>query len=89
MPDTTAVMGWMSAALVCFLGFCLFSKPLFRLGILFLRALSGISAIFVLDFLLSPVGISVGINFFTAAVSAVLGIPGITLLYGLAYLFAA
>lgn len=53
---------------------------------LFLRAAAGMAGIFLADILLSPVGVCVGINPFTAAVCAVLGLPGAGMLYLLAYL---
>ncbi len=53
---------------------------------LLFRAIAGTAAIFALDFALSPIGIAVGINGFTAAVSAILGVPGFVMLYALAWL---
>ena len=52
----------------------------------FLRAAAGTAGIFLCDILLSPLGVSVGINPFTAAVCGLLGLPGAGMLYLLAYL---
>lgn len=78
------VINWMITALVCFLGISIFARPLAKL---FVKSLVGISSIFVLDFFLSPIGICVGLNIFNAFICGILGIPGIAMLYGLAYFF--
>ena len=51
------------------------------------RMLAGTAAIFTADILLSPFGIGVGINAFTAAFCALHGLPGFAVLYALAYIF--
>jgi inhibitor of the pro-sigma K processing machinery len=66
--------------------FVLFNKPIRALFKLILRSLVGASAIFALDFVLSPVGLAVGINAFTAAVTGLLGMPGLIMLYSLAWI---
>lgn len=52
-----------------------------------LRAVTGLAAVFAVDFLLSPWNIAVGINCFTAAVSALFGLPGVAMLFGWIYIF--
>lgn len=51
-----------------------------------IRAVTGLAAIFAFDLVLSPIGIAVGINGFTAMVSGLLGVPGFVMLYALAWL---
>jgi hypothetical protein len=46
----------------------------------------GIAAIFVMDFLLSPFGLAVGLNMFTVAFVGILGIPGFVTLYVVTWL---
>ena len=52
-----------------------------------LRMATGAAAIFTADVLLSPFEVSVGINLFTTLFCAVLGIPGLAVLYALAWIF--
>lgn len=75
-----AMMSILAAALVLSL-FSGRAKALLRF---ILRGAAGAAGIFIVDVLFSPIGLSVGINFFTAGVTAVLGIPGFVLLYVLA-----
>lgn len=51
------------------------------------RGVLGVISIFIIDIILSPFNIAVGINFFTGLMSAFLGIPAIVLMFGLALLF--
>ncbi len=51
------------------------------------RGVFGILSIFILNILLTPFNLFVGINFFTGMLSAFLGLPAIILMYGLALLF--
>ncbi len=61
-------------------------KPLKALFMLCIRSAIGTAAIFAADFLLSPAGLAVGINAFTALVTGLLGIPGFITLYVLAWI---
>lgn len=67
--------------LYCFM--VIFSKPFKMVGKLILRGIISMVGIFVLDFILSPWSIAVGINPFTACIGSILGIPGIASLYAL------
>lgn len=56
---------------------------------LVLRACLGFAVIYLINVILSRQGMQspVGINFYTLGVSAVLGIPGVALLYGIGMFF--
>lgn len=51
------------------------------------RGLFGTAAVFAINFFMSPWNIAVGINCFTAAVSALLGLPGVAMLFGWTLIF--
>lgn len=54
-----------------------------------LHALSGLAGLLTANTLGALVGVGLGVNGITCLVSAVLGLPGVGLLYGLRYLIFA
>lgn len=66
----------------------LFGRPIKALIKLIIRSAIGAAAIFAADFLLSPIGLAVGINGFTALVTGLLGIPGFIMLYTLTWILS-
>lgn len=54
---------------------------------LLLNALIGFIALFLLNFIGEPIGLSLGVNWFNAIVTGLLGIPGVVLLLLFKYLF--
>lgn len=83
--EGASVSGWMIAVVCLFLpGFALLSRVRW-LGRMFFRGLAGVSGIFVIDFLLSPFHIAVGINLLTTLISMMLGLPGVGLMYILVF----
>ena len=83
--NSSQVIGWMIVICLLFMVFIVFSKPLKYLARCCLNGAIGISGIFVLDFLLSPLGIAVGINGYTALITGFLGLPGFISLYAIAW----
>lgn len=79
--DSSQVIGWMIIACLLFVVFIIFSKPLKKLAKVCINSVIGVSALFITNFLLSPFGISVGINIYTALITGILGIPGFIGLY--------
>ncbi len=61
-------------------------RPLKTLILLIIRSVIGAFAIFATDFLLSPIGLAVGINGFTALITGLLGIPGFVMLYAVTWI---
>ena len=51
------------------------------------RGVLGVASIFVLNILLSPFNIAVGINALTGLLATFLGFPAVVLMFGLALLF--
>ena len=51
------------------------------------RGVFGVASIFVLNILLSPFNIAVGINALTGLLATFLGFPAVVLMFGLALLF--
>ncbi len=51
------------------------------------RGVLGVASIFILNILLSPFNIAVGINALTGLLATFLGFPAVVLMFGLALLF--
>lgn len=66
---------------VIILTFMIFPKPLKLILRAILQGLGGLVGFFVLNFILSPIGWSVGINWTTMLIVGILGIPGFIFLY--------
>jgi inhibitor of the pro-sigma K processing machinery len=66
--------------------FMLFGRAVKALARLICRSAVGAVAIFAVDFLLSPMGLFVGINAVTALITGVLGIPGLVMLYAVRWI---
>lgn len=84
--DSSQVIGWMIIICLLFMSFIILAKPLKIIGRCILNSAIGVSAIFVLNFLLSPLEIAVGINLYTALTTGILGLPGFIGLYAITYL---
>lgn len=69
-----AVCGLLAAAVVM-------SGPIKMLIKLALSCGAGAAAIYGINFIIGGLGLKVGINLFTAAVSGILGLPGVAALY--------
>lgn len=59
----------------------LFGRLIKSLFLIAIKSAVGVSAIFAVNFLLSPIGLSVGINAITAVFTGVFGFPGFVTLY--------
>ncbi|MCL2171203.1 MAG: pro-sigmaK processing inhibitor BofA family protein [Defluviitaleaceae bacterium] len=77
---------WIIIGLAAVLGILAFNSKI-RSGLKWLvRAAVGIIAVILINTVLAPAGMAVGINFITLPVIALLGIPGIVMLYGLQFI---
>jgi len=72
--------------LLLLLFFKIITKPLKWAGKLFLHALCGFAALFVLNFFGSIVGLTLELNWLNAIVAGVFGLPGVAVLLVLTYL---
>lgn len=79
--NTDSVVFWMIG--LCLVIICLFvlSKPLKALLRIARNALIGAFAFVGMNFLLSPLSISVGVNALTVLIVGILGVPGFLSLY--------
>ena len=64
----------------------LLKAPIKWLGKLIIHAILGYVALFVFNFVGAWVGISIGLNWINAAVTGVLGVPGVVLLLLIKYI---
>jgi len=79
--NSSQTIVWMIIVCIIFTAGMSFSKQLKAILTVGVQALFGIFAMFVANFALSPIGISVGINFITVIVVGILGAPGFLTLY--------
>lgn len=82
--NSQLIIGWLILAAVMFV-MALICNGFKLVRNFFWRGLGGISAIFVANYVLSAYGLFVGINFFTAFIAGLLGIPGVAMMYCLNY----
>jgi len=73
-------------AILLLLFFKLITKPLRWAGKLFLHALCGFVALFVLNFFGSIIGLTLELSWLNAIIAGVLGLPGVVLLLIFTYL---
>ena len=72
------------------IGLSVLSFIILKIGAKFIglaRGIFGVASIFVLNILLSPFNIAVGINALTGLLATFLGFPAVVLMFGLALLF--
>ena len=70
------------------IGLSVLSFIILKIGAKFIaRGVFGVASIFVLNILLSPFNIAVGINALTGLLATFLGFPAVVLMFGLALLF--
>ena len=74
-------IGIMIAVLLTLVGFVIFAKPLKSLLKFFIRAVIGLFAVFIVNLILSPFGLFIGLNYLTAFIIGILGLPGFISLY--------
>ncbi len=72
---------WLLIGCILFAFALFFSKPIKTIARIFVQGIIGSTFMFVLNFLLIPLKISVGINVLTAFIIGVLGLPGLVTLY--------
>ena len=82
--NSQLIIGWLIMAGFMFVAAIVFNGRRVLRGF-FWRGLTGVSAILVADYALSAYGVALGINFFTAFVSGVLGMPGVAMMFCLNY----
>ncbi|HOA80364.1 MAG TPA: pro-sigmaK processing inhibitor BofA family protein [Defluviitaleaceae bacterium] len=66
---------------VIILALMIYPKPLKVLLRIIIQALGGVVGLFIFNFILSPIGWFVGINWTTILIIGLLGIPGFAFLY--------
>lgn len=81
--DSGYIIGWLIGVFFLLLFFVVFSKPLKFIENFCINAIIGISTLLTTNFLLQPIGITVGINIYTIIIAGILSFPGTILLYAL------
>jgi inhibitor of the pro-sigma K processing machinery len=76
----------MLAVLVIMVLTALFGRAVKAVARLVCRSAVGAAAIFAVDFLLSPMGLFVGINAATVLITGILGVPGFVMLYAVMWI---
>ena len=75
-----------AAGVLLSMSFRLLKKPLAWILKFLLHAAMGYAFLFLFDFVGAWIGVSLGLNWFNAAVTGVLGVPGVVLLLLIKYL---
>jgi inhibitor of the pro-sigma K processing machinery len=78
--------GLILAAGACFLGYLLYTRQFKWLGGVVRNGTLGAVGMLVLNTLLSPLGLAVGVNALTVFIVGILGLPGLMLLYVIRYI---
>ncbi len=75
---------------ILFIGICIVKGRIDRIVDFALRAIIGVAAIYLLNFLLGLIdsNVVVGVNGVTVLVNGILGLPGLIMLYGLALYYS-
>lgn len=82
--NSELIIGWLISVCIMFVMALLFNG--FKvIRNFFWRGIAGVSTILVSNYILSAYGIAIGINWFTACISGLLGIPGVAMMYCLNY----
>jgi len=76
---------WIGVGLVLALIVLFFNDKMRIFAKYLIRAAMGGASIIGINAVIAPMGIAVGINALTAAVTTFLGIPGIIMLYGISF----
>lgn len=82
------VIIWVSIGILVIFGIMVVNNKMRRVATFGARAAVGVACIAAINFVLTGFGLAaaVGINVMTMAVAAVLGIPGVMMLYGLTFI---
>lgn len=83
--DSTTII-WIAIAALIVIGILVVNNKARRSIAFFARAALGIAAVFAINTALAGFGLAVGINILTIAVVAMLGLPGIAMLYSLGFI---
>jgi inhibitor of the pro-sigma K processing machinery len=83
--NSNQVILWMIIICIGFMVLTLLIKPIRTVGKLLINSFLGIVALFIFNFLLAPIGISIGINVLNAFIVGLLGIPGFISLFILSF----
>ncbi|MCL2699501.1 MAG: pro-sigmaK processing inhibitor BofA family protein [Defluviitaleaceae bacterium] len=79
--DSTNLIMWLIAACLVFAAVMIFAKPIKTIACIFIQAVLGSALMYIVNFVLAPFAIFVGVNALTAFIVGVLGLPGLFTLY--------
>ena len=84
--EYSLVIKWMIAICAVFIGLMVFSRPIKYILRFLVQATCGMLMVFVLNILLSPLNLSLGLNYLNFFLAGLLGAPGVVSLYVMAWL---
>lgn len=79
--NANQIILYMIIACLALLAITFILKPLKKLAKLAINSILGLVILFITNFLLSPLNLSVGVNLLSAIIIGILGLPGIIFLY--------
>jgi len=77
---------WVAIGILVVLGILVVNNKMRRVATFGIHAVLSIAAVFAVNLTMGGFGLAVGINALTMAIVAILGIPGVVMLYGLAFI---
>ena len=79
--EYSIVIKWMIGICMVFIGLVVFSKPLKYILRFLIQAVCGMLGAVVFNFILSPFGLTIGLNYLNLFIVGLLGVPGFISLY--------
>ena len=79
--DYSSIITWMIIICLIFVGLIMFSKPVKYILRFLIQAVCGMSLAVIANFMLSPFGVAIGLNYLTFFITGLLGLPGFVTLY--------
>ncbi|MCL2565228.1 MAG: pro-sigmaK processing inhibitor BofA family protein [Defluviitaleaceae bacterium] len=79
--DYTSIITWMIIVCLIFIGLIVFAKPVKYILRFLIQAVCGMSLAIILNFILAPFSLAIGLNYLTFLITGLLGLPGFAMLY--------
>jgi len=80
------VVIWIAIGILVVLGILVINNKMRRVAAFGVHAVLSMAAVFAINLTMGGFGLAVGINALTMGIAAILGIPGVIMLYGLTFI---
>jgi len=79
--DNPSIITWMIIICLVFVGLIVFAKPVKYIFRFLIQAVCGMALTVLVNFLLVPFNLAIGLNYLTFFITGILGLPGFAMLY--------